>query len=596
MSEKFRYCKIYRFLGLLLIGLSVLLIQPRVLMALDAKPGEQQVIPEKILEAVKSVVTIFAFNKEPRDGVLGTGIMLPDFRILTANHVVEGKTNWEVLQGEDIRFPAKRIVAGNAYYDLAILEVAPEDIPESLQWRPVTIGSVDDINAQKSVYGIGTSTGTFATKILIAGQSAPIFRMIHGQPGDSGGAVFTEDGHLIGTIVLMDFCDPWGYAVPVTYVSKFLENLALEAWFPGELETFEDNFMWGFHAHVKEQWQHCVRYLRAADRKQPNNSEVLAILGLSLAYKQSLYEAKSVLENAVELDPECAPAYFGLGITQQEMKLYEEAEKSFKHAIELKDKFAAPYYSLGLVHFDQKHWTRTVEIMEKYLELEPNQVMAQYYIGLAYFNNGNNEKAFTALLHAEHLAPDFVPAQFQLGRVFASGGEVKLAAMYFAKVILREPDNMEAYLGLGKAQALGGDLKKAGASFREMLRIEGKALDEILIKGMVKYHARDMSAAMDLLTKALEKNPASIEAHFLMGCISADHGWPKLALEHFTSALKHDAKCAKVYYHIALVHYENKDYVAAQRALTSADNLDYYIDSRFQGMLAKKLETSNRKK
>ena len=88
-------------------------------------------------------------------------------------------------------------------------------------------------------------------------------------------------------------------------------------------------------------------------------------------------EAERIFRRAIELDPNYALAYNGLGTALGDQKKLDEAIAAFRKALELDPNYAFAYNNLGVALSKQKKWDEAIAAFQKALEIDPNFVLAQ---------------------------------------------------------------------------------------------------------------------------------------------------------------------------------------------------------------------------
>ena len=95
-------------------------------------------------------------------------------------------------------------------------------------------------------------------------------------------------------------------------------------------------------------------------------------LGGSLLFKKGLYrEAIPEFAKAIELEPDFAPAYNGLGMSYAVLNDFERAEKNFRRVIELSPGIDQGYLNLGLLYELKGEPSKALPLLEKALLLNP---------------------------------------------------------------------------------------------------------------------------------------------------------------------------------------------------------------------------------
>src|SRR2546421_2097412 len=159
--------------------------------------------------------------------------------------------------------------------------------------------------------------------------------------------------------------------------------------------------------------------LDATPYKAPRDASKAYEKGLEAERNGKLANARKYFEQAVELYPKYANAWFQLGTVLQKENQNEAARKAYTQATAMDTKFLPPYLALALIAYGEENWAEVLGFTGHILDLDPfNQAAATGYIldldplnyTLAYFYNAvanyklnKIEDAEKSALKAEHL-------------------------------------------------------------------------------------------------------------------------------------------------------------------------------------------------
>ena len=190
-----------------------------------------------------------AFIQNRGNGASGSGFLM-DGRghVVTNEHVVDGGRAFTVRFGEEGDPLPARLVGTDPSTDLAVLEIAPDEIPA--ETKPLELGSSEQLRPGDVAIAIGSPfglSGTVTTGIISALDreiQAPNGFAISGvlqtdaaiNPGNSGGPLLDAEGRVIGVNSQIASSSRQssgvGFAVPVDTVKEVVPQL-LEG---GEIE------------------------------------------------------------------------------------------------------------------------------------------------------------------------------------------------------------------------------------------------------------------------------------------------------------------------------------------------------------------------
>ena len=124
-------------------------------------------------------------------------------------------------------------------------------------------------------------------------------------------------------------------------------------------------------AIFNKQYDEAIKYFNIALELDPNYAEAYCGLGFIYAEgKQDYEEAVKYYSKAIELDPNHALAYYGLGdVYKDGKKDYEKAIKYYKIAIESMVDYEHAYRKLGIVYAELKDTKKAIECLNEALRI-----------------------------------------------------------------------------------------------------------------------------------------------------------------------------------------------------------------------------------
>ena len=179
-------------------------------------------------------------EQKPQQSGLGSGVIISnDGYIVTNNHVVDGAEKLEVTLNDNRSFNAQ-VIGTDATTDLALLKIEAKDL------SPIPFGDSDDIKVGEWVLAVGNPFGFTSTVTagIVSAKARSISSTTHSMPmgvesfiqtdaavnpGNSGGALVTTDGLLVGinTAIYSTTGNYAGYsfAIPSNIVKKVITDI-----------------------------------------------------------------------------------------------------------------------------------------------------------------------------------------------------------------------------------------------------------------------------------------------------------------------------------------------------------------------------------
>jgi hypothetical protein len=159
--------------------------------------------------------------------------------------------------------------------------------------------------------------------------------------------------------------------------------------------------------------------LSATPYKAPKDARRAYEKGLEAERNGKLADARKYFEQAVQIYPGFASAWFQLGTVFQKENRIDTARTAYIHATTIDTKFLPPYLSLAFIAFEAKNWTEVLKLTGHILDLDPlnqaagtgyvldldslNSTAAYFYNAVANYKLNRIEDAEKSALKAEHL-------------------------------------------------------------------------------------------------------------------------------------------------------------------------------------------------
>jgi len=184
--------------------------------------------------------------------------------------------------------------------------------------------------------------------------------------------------------------------------------------------------------------------------------------------KGALEEARRHYERAVELDPNYALAYSGLGATHAMRFIHRtdpddlsRARGCLERALELDPELGEPYTYLCYVHMRQGNAEESLKAGHRGVERQPDLLQAPYFLGSAYLVFGELgvdyfQRAVKYLLDATHVEPRWGFAWANLGWIAIQAGDYDQAEHFLSRGLELERGGEAFGSFVGTEMLLGG--------------------------------------------------------------------------------------------------------------------------------------------
>jgi serine/threonine protein kinase/tetratricopeptide (TPR) repeat protein len=192
--------------------------------------------------------------------------------------------------------------------------------------------------------------------------------------------------------------------------------------------------------------------------------------------EEDLNTSKGYCEQAIQKDPNYAPAYFGLAddyafsgwIGRSPLEVMPKAKVALLKALEIDDTLAEAHYLLGVInlYFDYDLPSAEREFRRS-LVLNPRSPAAHYGQGCYLVAAGRLSEALAEIKRAVELDPLSLTWNEQLGGVYAGLRQYDQAIAQWQKALELDPKYWVAHRNLGVVYAYQGKHEQAIAEFQK---------------------------------------------------------------------------------------------------------------------------------
>jgi adenylate cyclase len=230
--------------------------------------------------------------------------------------------------------------------------------------------------------------------------------------------------------------------------------------------------------------------------------------------KDDVAEARSLLEKAVELDPNSSMALGGLAITLGWMinfgwvgdpkEAREKAHWAARRAVDLDDSDAEAHIALGITRFYMGEMDEAVAASRRALELNPNLAAAEAWLGIFLSWSGVYEDAILHARKAQRLSPRDIFSIGNFARTCAEygAGNYDETVEWAKKTIEVTPEFPVAWMYLTFSLGNLDRLDEAKAAGDHVMRLMPHINLRTLRDALPSKRPEEMDRRMDGLRKA----------------------------------------------------------------------------------------------
>jgi tetratricopeptide (TPR) repeat protein len=206
-------------------------------------------------------------------------------------------------------------------------------------------------------------------------------------------------------------------------------------------------------------------------RDWPGNPRLRLSMATQLMSQGETAQALLLYDQAIEQDPEYAPAYDARGSARQKLGQYEAAVHDHTRAIELKPD-AMTYNNRGVAYRHLGKLEQALADHTRAIELNPRAAHAYYNRGVVARQIGRNDLAVADFSQAIALEPGMAAAYHDRATVYQTAGQLTAALADYSKAIELAPQNALPWLNRGALHEQLGQIDAAIGDYSRALAID----------------------------------------------------------------------------------------------------------------------------
>ncbi|MGI9105548.1 MAG: tetratricopeptide repeat protein [Pyrinomonadaceae bacterium] len=199
--------------------------------------------------------------------------------------------------------------------------------------------------------------------------------------------------------------------------------------------------------------------------------------------KAGLNKSLEYFQEAIERDPNYAPAYAGMAdyyvkgvwfLYLPPREATEKAKAAARRALELDDKLAAAHLALAGAYQMEWAWADSAREIERALEIDPNNAEAHHDYAYAMLFMGQTDRAVAEIKRARELDPLSVVANVDVGEILLYARRYDEAVAALRHAIEMEPNRANAHWDLACALQQQGAEREAFEEYIRNVTLNGR--------------------------------------------------------------------------------------------------------------------------
>jgi tetratricopeptide (TPR) repeat protein len=270
----------------------------------------------------------------------------------------------------------------------------------------------------------------------------------------------------------------------------------------------------------------CEKVLRV----QPDNANMLHLLGLVL-YQLGHYDLSiQYIQQALAFEPYDAGLYYDLGNVLEDKGQLSDAIISYQKALQINPDYPEAYNNLGFAFRKRGRIDEAISCYQKAIEISPMYYDAYYNLAMSLQENEQIDEAISCYQKAIEISPDYPEVYNNLGFAFQEKGQLDRAIDLYRRALEIHPSYPEAQTNLGNALMGKGLINEAIACYKEALRLNPDYVEAYTNLGNAYQQKGSISEAITCYQKALRINPDFASAHWNLSLVyllsgNFEQGW-----------------------------------------------------------------------
>jgi tetratricopeptide (TPR) repeat protein len=318
----------------------------------------------------------------------------------------------------------------------------------------------------------------------------------------------------------------------------------------------------------QEQYSCAIPAFEAALRLDPNSWELHYKLALALAHSGDHKRATGELRSVIQQRPDYLPARNALGLALESLGELDAAAEQFQAALKIDPHSPAAAFGLAEVFHSQKKYAAEIYYLRQVLASNPSKQLdfqARLALGSVQDQMGHADEAIAELRKLTATFPDFSEAHYNLANAYARHFRYKEARIEYEQALRLDPGNNAARLSLAKALLEIGENSAAIPIILNYLhRVPGDC-EGYVVLGQAYRREGDLLKAEEPLRRAIELEPDSYEARYLLGVVLGGTGKVEEAIQQLLAAEKVSCGAPGAHYELSVLYAKKKDFERSQQ-------------------------------
>ena len=323
------------------------------------------------------------------------------------------------------------------------------------------------------------------------------------------------------------------------------------------------------------QGEKALTLLDRAIEVEPESGEAYFSKGLLLLNLKRPSEAEQAMRAGIARSPDSAVGYYHLGRILLETGKVDDAMASFERAITANSAFEPAYLALASMHEARHDKERAVAVLKKYLQqVNPRNREIRHQLVRIYVDAKDFQGARKELEDLIADDPSDLDAQLRMALIHGEQKEYAQAVERLNGILKARPAELKVRDYLGYIYEESKDTQKALETYTFNVQLDPSFYEGHLHLGVLYYRLKKFPEANEHLGRAIALNPKQPESHIVQGLAYLQQEQYDKSAEAFMEGIRHNPQNADLHFNLGTAYDKLNRFDDVVRAMETAIKLD----------------------
>ncbi len=253
--------------------------------------------------------------------------------------------------------------------------------------------------------------------------------------------------------------------------------------------------------------QEAINQFEQAYSKDPNSAETQLLYSSLLISVGKAAEAESTLQKLLQSESANADALYNMALAKGMQGKQAEQAKLLKQALEQDPDHAPAHATLGEIYLEKKQLDQAQTQFQKSIQSDPDNFIARTGYGHVLIRKKKYEEAVEQLDKAVELKPNYPFSYIDRAKAKSSSGDINGALADLTEAVKIDPDHYWNYIDRGKLRLYVGNLEGAHADFDRAAQLRPDYFLAYVYRGGANEDLDNPQAALSDYRKVAELRP-----------------------------------------------------------------------------------------